>query len=470
MNMQLDNKKNLDILESKITQAVLPDNIVKVFELVRTLGKGTIFLVGSAPRDILLGNLELNDLDFIGDFDLDAIQQFFGDQVIARWDQFKTVKVRWNNIEIDFIARPAVKMALQGGDITLSQFCIDIEGNVYDPLAYYSDFQNKIVRIDNAREKIKQSPERILRVLRFAAELGYEIDADTRQACIENVNLMTMSNIEYALSKILKSSPKIRLRIIEIAEELGILDFIMEIIVQRSELIIREDSNMKAYIESLQTLLGTSSFFIFGGALRDVILERQIKDVDIKFETSHANIEDIVTILKGKGFIETTDVSLPVSMYYINMNFNVISFRLDGIVYDISFVDYFDLATWRINCDINLNALIFDNSTSRLLNKDLSFFVAFRILRLCSLIEEGLDPLKIVNALKQMSKIEGLTVDIKTIAFIKAHISLVREYIDSNRKMRYKLRSIMGNPFTPQVIEFIMTCPEGSELLQLLEV
>jgi len=220
-----------DIINSAILKISIPQPLTEAFRTANSVVGGEFYLIGSSVRKCILKESEFpDDVDFIGAFNLDHIQDYFGDRVVRRWDQFRTIKVLHNNREIDFIGDTNIKAALQRRDITLSLMCMDRDGVVYDPLNYIDDLNNRLIRIENAEQKIQTEPERILRVLRFAAVLGYEVEPLTRQACITCADLMNSGNTEYALNKFINMNSEARERALAIAEEFGILHFVNNLI------------------------------------------------------------------------------------------------------------------------------------------------------------------------------------------------------------------------------------------------
>ncbi len=220
-----------DIARSAILKVSIPQPLVEAFQAASSVASGDFYLIGSAVRKCILMESEFpDDIDFVGAFDLDHIQDYFGDQVVRRWDQFRTIKVLYDDREIDFIGDTNIKGALKKRDITLSLMCLDKNGIVYDPLNYIDDLKNRLIRIENAEQKIQAEPERVLRVLRFAAVLGYEVDPLTRQACIAYAYLMNSGNTKYALNRFLNMNAEARERAFAIAEQYGILGLVSQLI------------------------------------------------------------------------------------------------------------------------------------------------------------------------------------------------------------------------------------------------
>jgi len=473
MNQRIDQPNNQiqEVLDAKAYPIELPDVVKLAFEMASQFTDEEFFLFGSTARKCILEdeNPEFNDFDFLGNFDAKKVIEYFGDNIITVYDHFRTVKVRWNGYAVDFIARPDAVTALRNSDISLSLVCIGRDGTLYDPMNYLPDFRARHVKIHNARERFQRDPGRILRVLRFSSDLGFPIEEITAKECLEQSQLMTVENTEYALNQILDLSNEKKTRVLEVAEELGISENLRNLVIERSRLKVLEDINLKIGIETLEKFLGRSDFFVTGGALRDAVIGYIPRDFDIKFENSTLDFDELIMTLNNLGMAETDDVRLPEGTYYINKYVNVISFYLGGKVYDVAAVDPLNPTLWEKTTDVNINGMIFDNTTKELLNGHLSYDVVFRKLKLSDTDIETIDALKVLNVLKMMSRIDGLTLEGRTLEIVRNSIANLPSYFRQNPHMRYRRRVITGNTFTRDVFEFIMNCPGGTELISFLE-
>lgn len=224
-----------DISHSRIFEVPIPQSLTRTFRAANSVASGDFYLIGSTVRKCILGEpVYRDDIDFIGAFDFDKVQSHFGSQVVRRWDRFRTIKVLENEREIDFINDSNIKAALERRDITLTLMCIDQNGVVYDPLHYIEDLKNRLIRIDKAAVKIQTEPDRVLRVLRFSATLGYEVESLTRQACIDYAYLMNPENTEYALNKFMSLSPEDRQKTLALAENWRIFGFVNDLLYSRN--------------------------------------------------------------------------------------------------------------------------------------------------------------------------------------------------------------------------------------------
>lgn len=223
-----------DITKSGIFKVPIPQPLTPAFQAASSVACGEFYLIGSSVRKCILREPVLfDDIDFIGAFDLDKVQGCFGSQVVGRWDRFRTIKILQDEREIDFISDNNIRAALERRDITITLMCIDQNGIVYDPLNYFDDLKKRLIRIDNAGEKIQAEPDRVLRVLRFSATLGYGVEFLTRQACINYAYLMNPGNTEYALNKFRGLSPEDRQKTLALAENFGIFGYVNNLVTER---------------------------------------------------------------------------------------------------------------------------------------------------------------------------------------------------------------------------------------------
>ena len=66
---------------------------------------------------------------------------------------------------------------LERRDFIINTLCIDYNGNYIDLLDARKDIDNKIIHVvGNIENKMTEDPLRIIRTLRFAADLNFEIE------------------------------------------------------------------------------------------------------------------------------------------------------------------------------------------------------------------------------------------------------------------------------------------------------
>jgi tRNA nucleotidyltransferase/poly(A) polymerase len=150
-----------------------------------------IYLVGGAVRDALLGR-ESHDLDFAvpaGGIKLarriaDTLKGAFyaldqerdtGRVVLMREDEARTIldfaTYRGTDIEAD----------LRDRDFTINAIAFDLSTEaIFDPLSGGNDLRAKVIRACTP-QSLSDDPVRVLRAIRLAAGLGFQIDVETRQ-------------------------------------------------------------------------------------------------------------------------------------------------------------------------------------------------------------------------------------------------------------------------------------------------
>jgi tRNA nucleotidyltransferase/poly(A) polymerase len=77
-------------------------------------------------------------------------------------------------------------------DITINSFGIDYKGRIVDYQNGLSDLRNSIIRaVGDPKERFMEDATRILRVFRFAAKMGFDIEEGTKNAAIELKHLLS---------------------------------------------------------------------------------------------------------------------------------------------------------------------------------------------------------------------------------------------------------------------------------------
>ena len=123
-----------------------------------------------------------------------------------------------------------LKEDLKRRDFTINTICMDKDENIIDLLNGIEDLNNRIIKmIGDNEQRLEEDPLRILRAIRFATVLNFEIDNNLIKAIKskkELVNTLSKDRVKSELSKILMSPNYQKgldlLNELKINEELGI--------------------------------------------------------------------------------------------------------------------------------------------------------------------------------------------------------------------------------------------------------
>lgn len=159
------------------------------------------YFVGGAVRDFIMDKA-FQDIDITTSAHPDEIKRIFSDcNVIETGIKHGTVTVMYNNRPIEITTfrtelgyednRHPDKVVfcknlsedLKRRDFTVNSLCIDNKGEIIDIFGGIKDIKSKNLKaIGNAEERFKEDALRILRALRFASVLGFDIDKNTALA------------------------------------------------------------------------------------------------------------------------------------------------------------------------------------------------------------------------------------------------------------------------------------------------
>lgn len=167
--------------------------ILKIFERHNYIA----YIVGGYPRDYLLG-IKTNDIDICTNATPREIMEIFtsktvsdngyGSVVITYKGSLFDITTMRKDIKYENNRKPIkikyvsdLKTDLLRRDFTINTICIDSEGNFIDTMKAKIDIDHHIIKtVGNPRVKIKEDSLRILRAIRFAATLDFDIDDKTK--------------------------------------------------------------------------------------------------------------------------------------------------------------------------------------------------------------------------------------------------------------------------------------------------
>ncbi len=227
----------------------IPHDVLKVSGALREKGF-EVYLIGGCVRDILIGRVP-KDWDITTNAIPEQIQDVFPDSFYE--NEYGTVGVKTGS-EDEKIAiieitpyrieskysdkrRPdsvefgtSLTEDLARRDFTINAIALDeSKGQLIDPFDGQKDIKDKIIRtVGSPSERFNEDALRMLRAVRFMAELDFGIDGDTALAISENskhLSHVSRERIRDEFIRILKSNrPKETLML---TQKLGMLEFIV---------------------------------------------------------------------------------------------------------------------------------------------------------------------------------------------------------------------------------------------------
>lgn len=215
----------MDPLHTLLTQPPVPTLAAAFADARRELR-----LVGGPVRDLLLGRLS-TDLDFTTDARPGQIKRLLGaagaDHIFTMGEKFGTIGGVFGEQVVEITTyraeeyepgsrKPKVEFGdslagdLSRRDFTINAIAVDVEtAEVFDPFGGRADLDARQIRaVGVAADRFLEDPLRLLRAVRFAAQLAFEIEPTTRRAIAENAEALgtiSRERITQEMAKLLTS-------------------------------------------------------------------------------------------------------------------------------------------------------------------------------------------------------------------------------------------------------------------------
>ena len=200
----------------------LPDEVKTVICKLSSAGFEA-YVVGGAVRDALLGNSP-HDYDLCTSATPEQMRTVFGsERIIDTGIKHGTLTILINNTPVEITTfrkeskytdgrRPDkvcfvtnIEQDLSRRDFTINAIAYSPHKGVVDPFGGQKDLENKILRaVGNADERFLEDYLRILRGLRMASELGFEIEQNTKNALKANADLLLNISAERISSELMR--------------------------------------------------------------------------------------------------------------------------------------------------------------------------------------------------------------------------------------------------------------------------
>lgn len=217
---------------------ILPDNVKKIINQLNNAGfEG--YAVGGCVRDSILGRTP-NDWDITTSADPMSVKKIFK-RTVDTGLKHGTVTVLMGNEgyevttyridgqyedgrhpkEVSFTS--SLREDLLRRDFTINAMAYNDTDGLVDIFGGLNDIEGKVIRcVGNPRERFKEDALRLLRAVRFAAQLGYSIDEETYEAAKELAPTLEKISAERIQAELTKTVVSDNPALIKTAYELGL--------------------------------------------------------------------------------------------------------------------------------------------------------------------------------------------------------------------------------------------------------
>lgn len=171
------------------------------------------YFVGGSVRDRILG-LNVNDVDIATSAQPLEIKKIFKRtvdvgiehgtiMVLIDDDSYEITTFRTESTYKDFRRPDSVTFVrsleedLKRRDFTMNAIALDSKGNIMDPFHGMADIDKGIIRaVGQPHERFKEDALRMMRAVRFSAQLDFQIEAETMLSIRENAPLLEKIAVE----------------------------------------------------------------------------------------------------------------------------------------------------------------------------------------------------------------------------------------------------------------------------------
>ena len=174
------------------------------------------YVVGGFVRDLYIGK-KSDDVDICTSATPKELKDIFDTAILPK-ENYGSVTIYFNNVRfevttfrtenkyinnripsnVEYIS--SLLPDLERRDFTINTICLDRDLNYIDLLNGIADIKNKVIRtVIDANESMQIDSLRILRAIRFATVLDFDLDEDLKQAIRNNRELLT--NLSYFRKK-----------------------------------------------------------------------------------------------------------------------------------------------------------------------------------------------------------------------------------------------------------------------------
>lgn len=203
--------------------------------------------------------------------------------------------------------------------------------------------------------------------------------------------------------------------------------------------------------------------FLIGGIVRDIILNKNVERSDLDIMT-RITLRSAIMNLEALGYTKNSEQQFSEMKYFVNGEKQIINLILKGRECQVGFIGELGVEDLIQHGDVTLNCCAYDLGTGKILNPDFVKEIMSKKLLFCNIENAKNDPLKIISALKQISRIPDLDIPAETLATIAECMPDVVDYFVRSPKKVYKLQSLFGN-INSRIVYEIFNSSGGKDLV-----
>lgn len=192
----------------------IPSYVLQLMHILETNGY-ECYVVGGAVRSLLL-NLPVHDYDLTTNALPDQMKQVFRNyHTLETGIQHGTITVIIDHHPVEITTyrkdsaykdhrhpdhvefTSAIKEDCARRDFTINAFCYNPKTGILDFFHGKEDLENKVIRcIGNPHRRFEEDALRLLRAVRFAAQLNFHIESETSKALLEKTDSLSYVSVE----------------------------------------------------------------------------------------------------------------------------------------------------------------------------------------------------------------------------------------------------------------------------------
>ena len=193
----------------------LPEVFIQALPVLREINNNGFeaYFVGGCVRDLLLGR-HIHDVDIATSAYPQEVKEIFN-RTIDTGIQHGTVTVLYEDESYEITTfrtesgyqdfrRPDhvtfiqnLSEDLKRRDFTINALAMDVNGNVIDHFDGLKDLDNRLIKaVGKAENRFHEDALRMMRAVRFMSQLEFDLEPNTRQAIVDNHELLSKISVE----------------------------------------------------------------------------------------------------------------------------------------------------------------------------------------------------------------------------------------------------------------------------------